>query len=229
MNYPLAKNALLALFFVSTILLANRSMAQETPKFEKSIMLYANGTVSSFYPFEFGRITPALRLTNSKGNFHELELTQLTLAKRQTAWNNMGSSLSPSVATYSNAMFSFRYEYGIEMFKKRDLKRMHIYSGFAINPMYGYLSVNPQESNTFTGRSHHFAVSTQFIPRLSYDISDRFSIDLSVPINLSTALVDRSSIMNPALTRNAQRNTGLHTQVLPTDLINFRIGLKFRF
>ena len=215
--------ALFSFAFVSV----NQCYAQENKKFDKAIKLYVNGS-SSHGQFEFGKITPAFQLISPKGNFHELELTQLTVSKRTSQWNDPLSSFAPSFSTNSLLGLSFRYEYGLEVLKKKDLKGLHLYSGFAVNPMYSFVNVSPEMSTIFPQRSHQFNIAAQFVPRISYDVGDRLSIDLNVPINLATLYSNHSTIVNPAWPASAQRSSWTRTELLPFSPFNFRMGLKFK-
>lgn len=223
------KNLVKVALFTFTAMSIQLGYSQEAPRFEKRMKLYVNGGYQSWTrSFEFGRITPAFQWFNQKGNFHELELTQLNFARRKDQWIPQPRGMNPLFATSSTLDLSFRYEYGIQLLKKRDLGRFSLYAGLALNPRYGFIDMVSKNSSSFPYNNHMLGLSAQIVPRISYKITDRLSLDLNIPITFADFWVSRSSMGNPTQPDTRLRNTQTNFST-PNDRFLFRIGLTYRF
>lgn len=223
------KNLVKVVLFTFMVMSIQTGYSQEAARLEKRVKLYMNGQYQNWNnSFDFGRITPAFQMFNRKGNFHELELNQFSIIKNTMTWPQPSTRVQTGDVRYNLFDFSFRYEYGIQWLKNKNLGRFKLYTGIGINPRYSFSRINPESSIAFSQKSNILELSAQIVPRISYKLTERIDLDLNMPFNFGTFLINRSVSSNPNLANARQLYTQTNFSV-PTDQLQFRLGLTFKF
>jgi len=121
----------------------------------------------------------------------------------------------------SQLAFTGRYEKAFKVFSLHN-DRLKIYLGYSLNP--GYYYQRDVFSTSGNDRIVQFrrlsTLNLAVVPRLTYRISDRLSLDINTPISLNRWLYT-----GPAGFQNMK--PGLEWQLTPQ--MQTRIGLSYRF
>lgn len=227
--------ALLMLFFAFFVQLAQaQSEEKALPRFSKSIKLHytlnnnllldgRSGMSNRLSIFD--GLSPALQLTSAKGNFHEFSIPALYLSSSPS--EDFFLATGSNDLHLKNIMGSFRYEYGHRLFKNKELGNFNFYAGFALTSYYGYSKLFFAAPGGQLQRHNTIGMNLDFVPRVSYDISDRLSLELSMPINMVHTSFTRSKVLTqgPDNVTEIYGTSGLRTSALQPQ---FRLSLIYR-
>ncbi len=100
--------------------------------------------------------------------------------------------------------------------------------GLSCDPSVFYQSTTPFTSAAFPTRVFELSNTVAFIPRLTYAVSNRFLIDLNVPISLVKFAFDYRYDSDPRLPTFARETTGFSATLL-SKMWAIRLGLGYRF
>jgi len=183
-----------------------------------------------FYGFNF---SPAVEINTDKGNYHSVEISRL-------AYNNnynkeyyivdstgaISQVLSASTAQAFNCFL--RYEYTITLFKKQNWEKFGTAIGFSATPFFRWSKSNSSISSEFPVTKTGTGIYLSVIPRLTYSFSEKWFIDLNVPLALVTAQYNSIKTDNPVLPVN-QRNTATFDFHQGPIGVAVRLGVGYRF
>jgi hypothetical protein len=136
--------------------------------------------------------SPAIVFHNSKGNSHELELSRLSYKNSYIKKYYVKDSSENHIDIYSGelkAQFEvfLRYEYKILLFKKKDWKKLRPIIGFSATSFYHWEKEEPMMSSLFSESISSLGLSLSLVPRVRYNLNDRWYLDFNVPVSILTA------------------------------------------
>ena len=223
---------------------------QENNKNSKTIKLYTNfswsntdmslsydtvnktSTIENSKETQIGYFTPSFSFSSLNGNFQEFELSRLLINKTQNQTIETVDSTGQTINTLAgekstNIFIAFRYEYDIMLFKKKEGTKFQSFIGFSANPFYSNSSFTPIVSTLYPSTQNNFGVLLSVIPRLNYNLNEKWFIDLNIPINLVDANWMFRSEEDPTLTEEQRITTTVNFSTFPKKfLIRLGVGLR---
>lgn len=173
----------------------------------------------------------AYQWSNAKRNFHEIELSALSINRRHTEIG-LYDSLSSSGQMVEDGVFvdtriGLKYEYIFSLNKKKNA-RLSPSLGIGVNPYFERTAYKrPMISSSFSGNETEFGLRTFLIPRLCYHISSRVYLDLNVPLCLTNFSVRSQRQVNPSLPSGLTDNGVINFEAGP-NYFSARIGLGIK-
>lgn len=149
--------------------------------------------------------TFAVNKQTNKGNRHEVELTAFAVneTSNRTTYSNPGTSQIATGGSVQESKFALRYEY-IYVFLKD--KRFQPSIGGAISPYYAKYNFTPLTTAAYPFKEYAFGVQTFIIPRITYNISKRFFLDLNIPLKITENQFSSRYEYNPTEQNNTSNN-----------------------
>ena len=179
---------------------------------------------------DLGYFTPAFAFATAKGNYHEIEFSKLQINKTSEVTLIDPNNQFPTVIEgerKTNFLIAFRYEYNLVLFKQKEGKKITPSLGFAARPFYSNSSFQPVLANQFSSGETAAGILLSIVPRLNYNIGEKWFLDLDIPLNLAQLSIKNSRLDNPALPVNQRSVTTLDANLFPSQyLIRFGLGLK---
>ncbi len=243
-NYNFAK--IIALSFV-LISFNQNILAQNTSPFQ--LKMYSNfgwrtaeltvdyDTVlnkpikENFYETSLGYFSPAFAWASPRGNYHEIELSRLQFNQvDEQTYIDYDNGLNHQVISgeqRTNVFIALRYEFNYMIIKNKDDKRLKPSLGFAVRPYYHRSAFQPRISSLFATSQSNAGALFSIVPRINYDLSKKWFIDLNVPINLADLSIQSRTYDNPAIPVNQRTITTIVAETLPSQyLIRLGIGVR---
>lgn len=172
--------------------------------------------------------TVAYQWKSSEKTFHEIELTRFRMDRfsERTDWviDSIGiMDPTPSGQQIKTSEFSLRYEYNIILDNFSSAK-LTTSAGLAISPYFNRTEHIPKNSHSFATATTISGASAFLIPRLMYQFSEKFFVDLNIPIYLVDNHLSVSKVENPLFTEDQQRTSTVNSQLLPRKM-SCRLGI----
>ncbi|MCD6064590.1 MAG: hypothetical protein K0R82_2501 [Flavipsychrobacter sp.] len=167
----------------------------------------------------------AVQIATKKKNFHEIELSELTIARRDELTERIyltGAEPVAGAVTTTTAI-ALRYEY-IRMFGKKKERKLLPAIGLAAMPYYNRYRTDPAITALFPTRDNVLGIRGFIVPRLTYHISKRIYADLNVPVNLFDAQHHSTNTLNSALPAEQRTAATFNFNALPA-YYSVRIGV----
>jgi hypothetical protein len=161
---------------------------------------------------------PAVQIATRKKNFHEIELSDLSIGRREelTERTYPGQSqnitISGEVTTITSV--ALRYEY-IANFAKKKARRLVPAVGFAAMPYYTRYQTDPVITVFFPTRDNFFGLRSYIVPRLAYYINKRIFADINLPVNLFNLQHKSTRSFNSVLPASQQTTSSFSFDLLP--------------
>ncbi|MFN0204261.1 MAG: hypothetical protein ACKVTZ_22275 [Bacteroidia bacterium] len=225
--------------FVFTLLCATLSVAaQDSPRF--AVKLYNSVNYAIAYDAS-GKIHTAIQAVNPSvaiqmrhKNPHfwsELELSNVKLYNTSKIgyFGGTSSSLNYYVYKERGLGLSVRYEYNYNFFKTQHKFMPSI--GLGIMPTFESVHQTPMSNVSFSPfRVNTLGVKTYLTPRLTYNITPRWFVEASLPINVFSGKTMQhtsySTINNP---QGKTSSNYTDRQFFPKGSLSPRLGVGFRF
>jgi hypothetical protein len=176
--------------------------------------------------------TPAFAIYSPNGNFQELEISRLQFNHSNNAvriqTDSTGQTSDIVIGQKITRIFiAFRYEYDILLFKQKTENKVQWYTGFSASPYFSNSKFSPIVSNLYPTNENKMGVTLSVIPRLHYNVNDRWFVDLNVPVNLFDFNVNVKNDSNPTLPDSQNKTTTLELETFPSQvLIRLGVGLR---
>ena len=174
--------------------------------------------------------TIAFQIKNKRNNIHEIELTDLSVARVS---NKHLLSYRPDLEPFAVGGYSttstnvaLRYEY-IRTFSRKINSRFMPSLGFGILPYYQRDSYKPILSTDYIAKRTVLGAKGFLIPRVCYNVSKRLFVDLNIPMCFVDVNAKINKLNNPNLPFSEQRNTITNAEMFP-DFFSLRLGLGLR-
>lgn len=199
-----------------------KSYAQEDNKERRiSLKLYSQIMIEGINPtksISLG-VAPAVNLTTKRGHFHELELSDFSYKRdKNESLNGFSKTM--------NKQLGLRYSFNYSINKKGKLRT---FIGVGINTNLnsykyeynypGIMDIAPQgEYKAFTSN-----VSLNITPRLVWNVSDKWFLDINIPINV----YDFTNTMMQTYYVNRKMKTNSSTAFPNKYTVNVGVGFRF--
>lgn len=175
-----------------TMVNAQETENQINPYLEKgkSLQLYIGAATEDMddyvnnYDFGHFVFSPAFQWTNHRYNFQEI-------------------GLDGFLATKKHGWMAFHYTYILNFFKHKESRWIPAI-GFGAMPFVGWNQFIPTLSNEFPEKQLVIGARFFVAPRLTYYLSNRFSLNLEIPVNIAQAELVFTDNANPNLTQGEQ-------------------------
>lgn len=241
------KKQIVILVVLSTISLW--AYSQDTPK-KLSFLFYSNFDLSSRYLYRgegstdgvshrlytrefngFG-FSPAVKIKNPRGNAHYLEISRLRYDNdysEEYFYVDSTGVASPAIAGEDVRHFEcyLRYEYSLGLFKRRNWEKLGLSLGFSACPFFNRNKTIPLLSSEYPITTTSTGVYLSVIPRIEYNINEKWFLDVNLPLALVTAEYMLTRIDNPAIEPNQRLNGIFDFRQGPIG-VAVRLGLGFR-
>lgn len=190
-----------------------------------------NPITETNYSTELGYFSPGIGFSTPKGNFHELELSRLLFNQtdQETIIETIDGSTYQVIDGQRNTdvLIALRYEFNYMFLKNKDNRRIKPSLGFGVRPSYSRSAVNSKLSSVFYARETSIAALFSIVPRVKYDLNDKWFFDLNVPFNFAQIGLLTKQVENPALPVNQRTISTFNFLTAPTNyLIRFGIGFR---
>ena len=172
--------------------------------------------------------TVAFQWSTKNRNFHEVELRNFSLKKRESA-GPADTSANPQIPTTHDIVsssFSAQYEYVLN-FSKSVNSSIVPSLGFGINPYYLQSNIEPLISSQFQYSEIVFGAKLFVNPRVTFYFKSRFFIDLNLPICVSDIYYTVDKNQNPSLDLD-QRSSASFDAILFPKYFSGRIGIGLK-
>jgi len=224
--------AIILLLALPISLLSQEKESNLTLKLYTNFFYSESGSESGINPHElqknvdFGHISPAIQIKSANGNFQEIELSRLTINHElDQSQNEILQTLEGDISNDYNLYM--RYEYNYNILKKS--KKYHPYIGASAQPGIGYLRTTPLISNLYKTDLFKTNLLIQVVPRLIIDLSDRFILDINLPIPLASIYWSVLNVDNPNLPIEERKTSSAGLDIIKfRDNFQFRIGLGIK-
>ncbi|MGC3947382.1 MAG: hypothetical protein QM762_23180 [Chryseolinea sp.] len=201
---------------------------QNTDFFDAEITDTDTRTQTTVHNVNANRFSVALNLFSKRRVIHELELFIPEVSK---SLDNMqypmvydlkkGSSISGKGTSYS-----VRYELSRTL--TREDKRLKFSGGVGINPYYVHLEYLPLNTYTYYADSRLYGAAVNITPHLTFDLTPRFCLDLSVPIKVYDFRANEYQVRNPAIPIEQQISKN-YSSIFFESAYTIRLGISYVF
>jgi hypothetical protein len=96
-----------------------------------------------------------------------------------------------------------------------------------MNPFVNYIKFIPLSSSNFPASLRNFGALINVIPRLQYNLTSNFFVDLNLPITMAQFNSYHQKTSNPNYSKSQNEVGGLNFDML-FKVSNLRIGLGYR-
>jgi len=239
----------LRLFFTFTLLFTFINMqAQDDANSKKLVLkLYANGfyrynessdcnrslPANTTYKsekknYDFGNLSFAVELLNDKFFTHEFEFMPIKIKHNDEVelltYTQLNHTLTISGGKSTSVETAFRYQLNHYF---NNTKKVVPYIGLSPQLFYNYYKLNPATSNQFPNTEQNIGINLAIAPSLLINISNKFSLDFNIPLDLYEIKLNAVNCENPAIALEAQKKTKIEGQLIPKTL-NVRFGLVYK-
>jgi hypothetical protein len=233
-------------FFISAIIvfMLNNVIAQETQELNSSVKIYnLSGyewfskmrLINGYWPEEyesktivFFKPTFAVQWKAKSGNYHELELNNLVVAKKEERTTSYAAWGWPySIEEQINTtVISFRYEYIFTLLKSE--KRIMPSISLGVNPYFAKSKITPL-SNTYQFITSEEYLGANFLvtPRIIILSKKKCFLDINIPLYLADFNQSIDKNQNPSNPINDRVNKEYNFTLIPK-IYTARIGLGIK-
>jgi hypothetical protein len=173
----------------------------------------------------------SIQLLSNQRNFHEIEFTSFTYEKKgfdKSYIDQENESMFLLEGHEKRKLFiAFRYEYSYQFFKQTDSKLVPSI-GLGIYPYYSQLTTVPFLSNSYPTTEKLFSLGFQVIPRISYFLTQKFFIDVNLPLSVFDYKYLNFHIDDPSIIEYFRTKKAEKTSFFPKTYL-FRVGLGYKF
>lgn len=165
----------------------------------------------------------AFNWTDKKGRTREIELSSFILNSRKDN-TTLGTTalMGRSVTTYDISL-SFEQIFNFAKQKNWKLKPS---LGAGVAPYFNMEKITPYTTALVPSTNTSYGARLYFAPRVNYSVSDRFFIDLNVPVTVADMGVQSQKTFVPAINSEMTSSTGNFNAF--TTMPSVRIGAGLR-
>lgn len=120
--------------------------------------------------------------------------------------------------------YSFRYEFGMTLTDYRKPLTFHLAAG--LNPYFVKIEYSPIVANAYSSSTTFYGATVNIIPRLIYKISNRFSLDLNIPLKFYDLRREVFNVENPQIPVLYQTITETNN-IFFEEAYTIRLGLQY--
>lgn len=176
-------------------------------------------------------LSPAIVFGAQKYSSHEIEVSKLEYSKQQivasylqdgVTFENLTEIDNRTIASFE---LKLRYEYKIGIFTSKNWK-IKPKLGFSASPLIKIAAITSNLATSYDQSIIQGGIGFSVIPRLEYQINQKWYIDLNFPINMQSIEFRSNTVDNPSI-RSANRTTTTINTKTHLDLIA-RLGIVFK-
>lgn len=229
------KRILKMILLVPTMLCClNTLVAQEEKETIYALKLYFNynqsvmesTTGSSTQPgYLNGNFTPSFTILKPR-TFHEIELANLNIRKNKAVYERDDSiGLYSSFDKLNSHSFAFKlkYEYGVNLVATNEFK---FSLSAAAEPYFTYLNNKIEGSRELLSERNTVGGQLYLIPRGTYDIGERWFVDINFPIEIMHIYREESRERSPLFGRDYIRTNS--SMDFFNNVFRFRVGIGLK-
>jgi len=180
---------------------------QNTDLFESQHYDSRSNTLTKVDHVNFGRFSLALDVETKKGYTHEIELFIPELSKSLDNIQFPAQYKFREGPTFEGQASSYALRYAVSKTLTNKASRLGFDLGLGINPYYVHIEYIPNVDWTYYVSTKLYGFALNGIPRVTYKLSQRFSVDLNVPLKIYDLRGERTLIKNPSIPKNQQVTT----------------------
>ena len=184
------------------------------------------GNTTNVNKTNFNRISLALNLRTKNSLVHELELFIPELSK---SLENIQYPMDYELRkgdTFDGEVSSYSIRYELSKKLTDETKRFGFTLGAGINPYYVYIQYFPKVETTYYASSELYGFALNIVPRLEYKLSNRFHLDLNIPLKVYDLRGEKIRLDNPAIPIRQQTSTD-GDQIFFESAYTIRLGLMY--
>jgi len=185
------------------------------------------GQVTKVENVNISRISMAVDIETKKGYTHELEFLIPEISKSLDDVQfplNYEFRKDQTFDGYADS-FSLRYELSKTLTNKA--RRFAFLLGVGINPYYVHIEYEPNVETTYYWSTKLYGFALNVTPRIKYKLSQRFSIDLNVPLKIYDLRGERNRVKNPAIPIR-QQTFNDNNSIFFENVYTLRFGLMYK-
>ncbi len=92
---------------------------------------------------------------------------------------------------------------------------------------YNYTGFTPATSIPFPTSNHKFGLLFSIVPGLTRELSDKFAIELNIPLHLYELTLDSSNNSDPTLSEDNRNEKEIAGKLIPSRF-NIRLGVIYK-
>jgi hypothetical protein len=178
--------------------------------------------------FNMNRFSLAIDVKTRNGFIHELELFVPEFSKTTDKLQypmNYELLLSSGFEEEGNT-YSFRYELSKQVLTMSDKFALNL--GLGINPYYVAVDYRSQLEHQYSRSYKFYGGVFNIVPRLNFKLSNRFAVDLNVPLKIYDLRYSERRIDNPTLPIRQQTSKDTE-HIFLEGSYTIRLGLLYNF
>ena len=175
----------------------------------------------------FNRITFAVDIDTKKGYTHEIEFLIPEISK---PLENIQYPLKYEFRkdeTFDGEASSYSFRYEVSKTLTNKAKRFSFLLGAGINPYYVHIEYEPNVETTYYSSTQLYGFALNVTPRIRYKVSQRFSVDLNVPLKIYDLRGEKNKTENPAIPIR-QQTTNEYSNIFFENAYTIRLGLMYK-
>ncbi|WP_276371501.1 hypothetical protein [Chryseolinea sp. H1M3-3] len=176
----------------------------------------------------FARISLAVDIDTKKGYTHEIEFLIPEVSK---SYDNiqypMNYELKKEMPDFEGQASSYSLRYELSKTLTNKANRLGFNLGIGINPYYVLVEYIPNVETRYYSSTKLYGFVLNMVPRIKYNLSQRFIIDLNVPLKIYDLQAVKSRIKNPLIPIH-QQTTINYSNSFFESAYTFRIGLMYK-
>jgi|GEM_PF-5110609 len=193
---------------------------------------------STIYSLEFrdtdiGYFSPALGFIKQNGDIHEFEISRISIGTSRV--DSLVILENPDLQTFTmkgdqvyTIHLAFRYEYMINLRKSDEEAALKPYIGFSAQPYFRYLGFRSYVSSVFPYSYIDVGAVMSIIPRVTYDVNERWFLDLNLPLAVYRINWLQDSFEEPSIPVEDRVQSSFNTESFPNLFqVRFGAGMKF--
>jgi hypothetical protein len=189
---------------------------------------WRNDRSTSVDNLNFKRISLALEMHTKKGYVHEIEFLLPEISKElDNIQYPLKYKFKKDITLDSEgSAYSFRYE--LSKILTNETKPFSFEFGIGINPYYVDIEYIPNVETTYYSYEKLYGCALNMIPGIRYKVSQRFNIDLNVPLRIYELRGVEHHIKNPSIPIRQQTANG-YSHIFFESAYTIRLGLGYIF
>jgi hypothetical protein len=202
---------------------------QNTDIFEIQFLESVTHNVEKFDKVNFSRVSLALDIDTKKGYTHEIEFLIPEVSK---SYDNvqypMNYEFEKKDAGFEGRASSYALRYELSKTLTSNTKKFCFDLGIGMNPYYVHIEYIPNVPNSYYSSTKLYGFVLNIVPRVKYKLSQRFTIDLNVPLKIYDLQAEKYRVANPAIPIH-QQTTIDYRNIFFESAYTFRVGLMYKF
>lgn len=197
----------------------------------KNEMFFKENLVKSYESrYDLGYFTPAFTFYNENGNFYELEISRMKFgSEAYNLYENPNSINHTSRNILSRTTnISFRYEFAYRVHIGDEGSKLNLYIGMSGIPYFlREKFASTISTDVFPKSQSQIGVAIGAVPRITYNLTSNWFLDLNIPISVVDFAFIRSVTMNPTVSMENRELNTTELVLFPSNLLlRFGVGLK---